>query len=85
MVVYEFKTNIPPDTDGRNGLRGATVRYQVINDFGERDILVLSVNGLNAIIRRGQGRGARPEVNEGLRDRARNLALYHFFRNVEGD
>ena len=85
MVVYEIKTNIPPDSEGRGALRAASVRYGVVNDFGERDFVVLSVIGVNAVIPRGAGRGARPELNEGLRERARQLALHHFFLNVERD
>lgn len=85
MLVYQFKANIPPDSDGKSALRDATIRYEVVNDFGERDIQVLSVNGASAVIPKGAGRGARAEVNEGLRERAKTLALRHFFINVEGD
>jgi hypothetical protein len=43
--------------------------------------VVQSINGLSAVIPRGTGKGARSEVNEGLRDRAKVLALHHYFTN----
>lgn len=85
MIVYQFKGNIPPDSEGKTALRGAQIRYAVVNDFGERDVQVLSVNGINAVIPKGAGRGAKPDLADGLRERAKALALHHFFLNVEGD
>ena len=43
--------------------------------------MVQSVNGMGATIPKGAGRGARAEINEGLRDRAKVLALHHYFTN----
>jgi len=77
--------NIPPDCDGNNRMHNADIRYAVVDEWGELDVVVQSVNGVSALIPKGAGRGARAEVNEGLRDRAKVLALHHYFTNHAKD
>jgi hypothetical protein len=81
MIVYSMKANLPPDSDGNNRMHNAEIRYAVVDEWGELDVVVQSINGMGAIIPKGAGRGARAEVNEGLRDRAKAAALYHYFTN----
>jgi hypothetical protein len=81
MVVYAMKANIPPDSDGKCRLPNADIRYAVVDEWGELDVIVQSINGMGAVIPKGAGRGAKAEVNEGLRDRAKVLALHHYFTN----
>jgi hypothetical protein len=76
-----MKATVPPDSDGKNRLPNADIRYAVVDEWGELDVVVQSINGLSAVIPRGTGKGARSEVNEGLRDRAKVLALHHYFTN----
>lgn len=78
MKEITFKARIPPDSHGYNALQ-TTISYRVILGGGELDVEVTRIGELSAIVRRGAGKGARPEVNEGLRDRAKLLALHHYF------
>jgi len=82
LIVYQMRANIPPDSDGNGRLHNAIVRYGVEMEAGEMDVIVQSVNGVSAIIPKGAGRGVRADLPEGLRDRARLLALHHYFMNV---
>ena len=81
MVVYAMKATIPPDSDGKGRLPNADIRYAVVDEWGELDVLVQSVNGVNAVVPKGSGRGVRADLPEGLRDRAKLLALHHYFTN----
>jgi hypothetical protein len=81
MVVYGMKANIPPDSDGKGRLVKADIRYAVIDEYGELDVHIQSVNGVSAVIPKGAGRGVRADLPEGLRDRAKLLALHHYFAN----
>ena len=81
MVVYAMKASIPPDSDGKGRLPNADIRYAVVDEWGELDVVVQSINGMGATIPKGAGRGARAEVSEGLRERAKLLALRHYFTN----
>jgi hypothetical protein len=81
MVVYQMKATVPPDSDGKGRLVNADIRYAVVDEWGELDVIVQSINGMGATIPKGAGRGARAEVNEGLRDRAKAIALHHYFTN----
>ena len=85
MIIYAMKATIPPDTVGLHRLPNADIRYAVVDEWGELDVVVQSINGMNAVIPKGAGRGARAEVNEGLRDRAKLLALHHYFTNHAKD
>lgn len=85
MVHYAMKANIPADSDGKNRLPNADIRYAVVDEYGELDVVVQSINGMGATIPKGAGRGARAEVNEGLRERAKMLALRHYFTNIAKD
>ncbi len=85
MVVYGMKANIPPDSDGKNRLPNADIRYAVVDEWGCLDVNIISINGMNAAIEKGKGRGARSEVNEGLKERAKKLALFDYFFNVKKD
>ena len=81
LIVYAMKANIPPDSEGNGRLPNADIRYAVVDEWGELDVVVQSINGMGAVIPKGTGRGARAEVNEGLRERAKLLALHHYFTN----
>jgi hypothetical protein len=81
MIVYAMKANVPPDSDGKNQLPNADIRYAVVDEWGELDIVIQSVNGLNAVLGKGAGKGAKSQVNDGLRDRVKALALNHYFSN----
>jgi hypothetical protein len=81
MVVYAMKATVPPDSDGKNRLPNADIRYAVVDEWGELDVVVQSVNGLSAVLGRGAGKGAKAQISEGLRDRAKTAALYHYFTN----
>lgn len=81
MIVYAMKANIPPDSEGNNRIPNADIRYAVVDEWGELDVVVQSVNGLSATIGRGAGKGAKAQINEGLRERAKTAALYHYFTN----
>lgn len=81
LIVYGMKATIPPDSDGKGRIPNADIRYAVVDEWGELDVVVQSINGMGATIPKGAGRGARAEVNEGLRERAKVLALHHYFTN----
>lgn len=81
MIVYAMKSNIPPDCDGNNRVHNADIRYAVVDEWGELDVVVQSVNGVSAIIPKGVGRGARADLPDVLRERAKVLALHHYFTN----
>ena len=79
LIVYAMKATIPADSKGEGRIPSADIRYSVVDEWGELDVVVQSVNGMGATIPKGAGRGARAEINEGLRDRAKILALHHYF------
>ena len=85
MVVYSMRGNIPPDCDGNNRMHNADIRYAVVDEWGELDVVVQSVNGVSAIIPKGVGRGARADLLDVLRERAKVLALHHYFTNHAKD
>lgn len=81
LIVYAMKATIPADSEGKGRIPSADIRYAVVDEWGELDVVVQSINGMGAVIPKGTGRGARAEVNEGLRERAKILALHHYFTN----
>ena len=85
LIVYAMKATIPADSKGEGRIPSADIRYSVVDEWGCLDVNIISINGMNAVIAKGKGKGTRPEVNEGLKERAKKLALFDYFFNVKKD